>query len=145
MPDPFLADSTPTFASSASSESAIEGPVAYKIVSVPTVQTTGSDRFITELAFNFTRAPTTNKVAVSCSLQVEAKIWGLQSALEPYMLTEAKKQLSEFVPFLAAYFQDHSGTPMLSTISDAGLPLVPPRHLVMSSCDVGPGCCSLLS
>lgn len=132
MPDPFLADSTPTVASSASSECAIEGPVAYTIVSVPTIQTTGSDRFITELAFKFTRAPT-KKVAVSCSLQVEAKIWGLQSTLEPYMLAEAKKQLSEFVPFLAAYFDDYSGAPMLSTIADAGLPHLPPRHLVISS------------
>lgn len=119
MADPFRAASTPTAASSGS-ETGMDGPACYTINSVPVIQTTGSDRFVTELAFKFAKATDTQKVSVSCSLQVEAKIWGLQSTLEPYMLSEAKKQLAQFVPFLAAYFREHGGAPMLSAVPDAG-------------------------
>eukprot|EP00892_Ulva_mutabilis_P003302 jgi/Ulvmu1/1343/UM011_0071.1 len=122
--DPFHAASTPTVASSDSTESVMDGPASYTINSVPVIQTTGSDRFVTELAFKFAKAPNTQTVSVSCSLQVEAKIWGLQSTLEPYMLSEAKKQLAQFVPFLAAYFREYGGAPMLSAVPDAGENLI---------------------
>lgn len=124
-------DSTPSAASCTSSETVAEGPVAYTIASVPVIKTTGSERFVTELSFQFTKAPTNHNVVVTCSLQVEAKIWGLQSTLEPYMLSEAKKQLTEFVPFLTAYFREHSGAPMLSSVGASGpLPLLPSPRTV---------------
>lgn len=142
VPDPFQAASTPRAASSVSSDSVVDGPTCYTIRSVPVIQTTGSDRFVTELAFQFTKAPNTHKVSVSCSLQVEAKIWGLQSTLEPYMLSEAKKQLSEFIPFLTSYFCEYGGARMLCAVPDAG-PSLCPRGIRLAVS--GPRACAVPS
>jgi hypothetical protein len=44
----------------------------------------------------------------TCSIKVEAHVWGVQSAIELWMMAEAKRNLIEFFPFMSEFFRLHS-------------------------------------
>jgi hypothetical protein len=110
MPDPL---SNTISRSSPTSDFPAEPPTCFTVVSIPTVQMVGGDRFTTELTFTFRRraAGMGGGVRAVCSFRVAVKIWGLQSAIEPVMMAEAKKSLAAFFPFMAEYFHLHGALP----------------------------------
>lgn len=119
MPDPFTA-STPgsagvssTSSKTSASDLPSEPPISFTVVCTPQL-VPGGDRFFTELEFHFRKraAGMGGGVRAMCSMKVETKVWGIQSTMEPWMMAEAKKNLTAFFPFMSEYFHMHSRAAM---------------------------------
>lgn len=117
MPDPFAATtpgSAGTGVSSTSSKTSAsdlpsEPPISFTVVCTP-VLVSGGDRFSTELEFHFRKraAGMGGGVRAMCSVKVEAHVWGIQSSIEPWMMAEAKRNLTAFFPFMSEFFRMNS-------------------------------------
>lgn len=126
MPDPFIA-STPgsagmssTSSKTSASDLPSEPPISFTVVCTPQL-ISGGDRFFTELEFHFRKraAGMGGGVRAMCSVKVEAHVWGIQSTIEPWMMAETQKHLTEFFPFMSEFFHMNSKAAMTPALLEA--------------------------
>lgn len=80
-----------------------DGAAVCSVLSVPTLQVPGGERFTSPTLFEF--AQRGGDVAVRCSVRCTAALWGLAGTIEPMMLAEATATLRGFLDFCVAYFE----------------------------------------
>lgn len=122
MPDPFTS-TTPgsagmsSWSSKTSASDLPSEPISFTVVCTPQL-ISGGDRFFTELEFHFRKraAGMGGGIRAMCSVKVEAHVWGIQSSLEPWMMAEVKKNLTEFFPFMSEFFHMNSKAAMTPAV-----------------------------